>query len=601
MGKMSIQTIRDTFARVAELGWAGPKLDVVWHAGEPLVMPCDYYAEASQAIADAIQGASAVRNCFQTNGMLIDDAWCGLFREIRANVGVSIDGPAAIHDASRRTRGGRGTFAETLAGIRLLRKHDLPFYVLTVLSDASLDHPRELFEFYRSENIRRIGFNIEEIEGPHTHSSLSRPDRRARFDRFMREFWTLVQQSSETYFVREFSEMLQRITSPTEIDLANDLTEPFAILNVDWQGNFTTFSPELLGQENAAYGDFILGNVARTSLEASRQTETFQRLSRDIAEGVAECRASCEYFPVCGGGAPSNKLYENGSFASTATLYCELRTKVVADLALEVVEASAAADACGQPAPVDTADLYLLGAGVSFPDHLTSETLSVLDRCVRICSNMPDTVLDALPEGLRAKCISLRPLYRDKRRRLENYRDVIAAVLDTVARERPVAWITPGHPNVFDSVTSGLLRAAEAQGLRIRTLPGISSFDTIFAELGFDPAEGLFVHEATSVIARNIALQPAVATLLLQPGVFGSQIAHTETPYAELNLARLRDYLLRFFAPEHRCAFVRSAEARGLRSQEAWVHLANLASVPYDTVVGSTLFIPAVPTNARTN
>ena len=32
--------------RVADSGWLGPTLDVAWHAGEPLVVPVDYYAAA---------------------------------------------------------------------------------------------------------------------------------------------------------------------------------------------------------------------------------------------------------------------------------------------------------------------------------------------------------------------------------------------------------------------------------------------------------------------------------------------------------------------------------------------------------------------------
>jgi len=597
--KMSIETLGRLFSNVFASGWAGENMDVVWHAGEPLVMPIDYYAEAFRTIAALTPERTKIWHCFQTNGMLINSDWCEFFASSRANVGVSIDGPAALHDLSRVTRSGKGTFAETLAGIRLLRKSDVPFYVISVLGNASLDHARELFEFYRDEGIRNICFNIEEIEGPNVTSSLARGDRRERFERFMREFWDLTQRSRERYFVRELKEMLDRVLVPAEVAIPNDLVDPFAILSVDWQGNFTTYSPELLGQKSEAYGDFVLGNVWRTSLEEARQSEAFRRLERDVSAGVELCRTSCEYFPVCGGGAPSNKLYENRTFVSTETMYCQLRIKVVADLAIEIVEKSAAAQAAGEELPVERADLYLMGAGVAFPDHLTTEEMRILRTCARICTNLPDAVLAALPDELRGKCVSLWPLYQDKRRRVENYRDVAQAVIDAVEETRPVAWLTPGHPMVFDSVSTALLRTGEKRGWTVRAVPAISCFDTLFAELGYDPAEGLLIHEATSVVLRQIPLLPSIATLLLQPAVFGSAVAHTSTPFAELDLARLRDYLLRFFAPEHRCAFVRSAERPSERPQIAWLRLRNMTSVPYDAVLGSTLFLPATTDQAR--
>jgi uncharacterized protein len=58
----------------------------------------------------------------------------------------------------------------------------------------------------------------------------------------------------------------------------------------------------------------------------------FQEMHRQIAAGVERCRRECEYFELCGGGAPANKLYENGSFDSTETIYC--RHVVMAPLRL---------------------------------------------------------------------------------------------------------------------------------------------------------------------------------------------------------------------------------------------------------------------------
>jgi uncharacterized protein len=96
--------------------------------------------------------------------------------------------------------------------------------------------------------------------------------------------------------------------------------------------------PELLGLKNPDYDNFLLGNINRDALVDLPQRPNFARMLRDIGTGVEMCRERCEYFSVCGGGEPVNKLAENGTFASTETTYCR-RTKMRAtDLVLEALE-----------------------------------------------------------------------------------------------------------------------------------------------------------------------------------------------------------------------------------------------------------------------
>jgi tetrapyrrole methylase family protein / MazG family protein len=236
-------------------------------------------------------------------------------------------------------------------------------------------------------------------------------------------------------------------------------------------------------------------------------------------------------------------------------------------------------------------DLFLVGAGVSFPEHLTIQTIEVLSACARICTNLPSSEFEALPENLRSKCESLWPLYQDQRNRSENYVAVARAVLEAAEKERPVAWMTPGHPFIFDSVSQTLLKAGRARGWRVSVVPAISCIDTILAEVGYDPANGLLVHEATCAVMRRLTLRPDLGTLLLQPSAFGSDLAHLGGNWRP-DLAPLRDYVLRFYAPEQDCAFIRSASSLGGRSQIFWTKLQDITQVPLHALAGSTLFLP---------
>ena len=333
------QTLRNLFSQVFASGWVRDGLSVVWHAGEPMVLPIAFYREAFAMIENLRPQDLPVVHSFQTNGTLIDEAWCAFFAEKQINLGVSIDGPRHLHDRSRRTRSGRGTFDRTIAGIRLLRRHQVPFHVISVLSSASMAAPREMFDFYVSEEIDHVCFNVEESEGDHVSESFGDSEAEAAYYRFLSEFWRLSASApGKIRFVREIEHALQQVIRPKEAAFRNQLVEPFAITSMDWSGNISTFSPELLGLKNSAYDDFILGNINRDALIDLPFRPAFARLRGDIDAGVALCRERCEYFSVCGGGEPVNKLAENGSFASTETIYCRLTKMRATDLVLDALE-----------------------------------------------------------------------------------------------------------------------------------------------------------------------------------------------------------------------------------------------------------------------
>jgi uncharacterized protein len=332
---MEQSTIANLFKKIFASGWTRDGLTVIWHAGEPLVVPISFYEDAFEAI-EALRPASLkLRHSIQTNGMLITPAWCDLFKKWGVGIGVSIDGPKHLHDAHRVTRTGRGTFDKTIAGLRVLQKEGVPFHVITVLSQEGIKAPQEMLDFYLSEGIDDICFNVEESEGDHVSGLFATTDARGVFKRFLSEFWQLSRRSGQIRLIREIDGMLPRVFRPDQSAMRNSQVEPFGMLNVDCLGNASSFSPELLGLKNSAYNDFIVGNINTDSLEDMRCSQSMIAMSRDIAAGVQACQNDCEYFSVCGGGAPVNKLAENGTFRSTRTEFCGLTQMVPIDLILD--------------------------------------------------------------------------------------------------------------------------------------------------------------------------------------------------------------------------------------------------------------------------
>jgi uncharacterized protein len=336
--QMAQNTVAALFDKVFSSGWMGEGLTVIWHAGEPLVLPISFYEAAFETIEALRPRKLQLQHSIQTNGMLISAAWCDFFKARNINVGVSIDGPQRMHDAQRITRSGRGTFEKTLAGIHMLRQHQVPFHVISVLSGAAMEAPQEMLDFYTSEGIEDICFNVEESEGAHVSGLFAAGDAQDRFKRFLETFWRLSRQGKKIRFIREVDGMLPRVFRANESSMRNSQVEPFGMMNVDCHGNVSSFSPELLGLKNGDYGDFIVGNIHTDSLEDMHRSQPMKAMAHDIALGVEACRRNCEYFSVCGGGAPVNKLAENGSFTGTRTLFCSLTQMVPIDLILEAFD-----------------------------------------------------------------------------------------------------------------------------------------------------------------------------------------------------------------------------------------------------------------------
>jgi uncharacterized protein YabN with tetrapyrrole methylase and pyrophosphatase domain len=239
-----------------------------------------------------------------------------------------------------------------------------------------------------------------------------------------------------------------------------------------------------------------------------------------------------------------------------------------------------------------SAQLYLIGAGISFPEHLTFQTMEILKLCARIYTNLPPQELDKLPDQFRSKIVALWSSYIENRNRTDNYTDVADIVFDATSAERPVGWLTNGHPMIFDSVSQTLLKKCSASGTTLSIVPAISCLDTIFAQLGYDPADGLFIFEAAAAVEQDIALNSRFAACLLQPSAFGSSVAHYNTEWLP-DLRPLGTYLGRFYGREHRCALVRSLSQAG-SSSITWRTLATLHEITFAQVAGSTLFVPSL-------
>ncbi len=356
--RLSLDILDAALERVLESPYFGGPFTLLWHAGEPLTVPLAFYDAATARIHAALERHGlplhTVQQSLQTNGLTINEAWCDCFTRNNIHVGVSVDGPAFLHDVHRRTRTGRPSHAAVMRGIGWLQRRGVPFNVIAVLTADGLDHADALYDFFTESGITEVGLNMEETEGENQRSSLERvpessetsesadvssgaASTEARYRRFMERVWQRTMAEPGRLNLREFDGITSLACSNERLS-QTDMNTPFVIVNVDARGNVSSFDPELLAVHTERFGDFVFGNVLRDRLVDLAADAKFQAVQAEIAAGVDACRSSCAYFGLCGGGAGSNKYWEHGRFDGTETQHCRYRIQLVADVVLDGME-----------------------------------------------------------------------------------------------------------------------------------------------------------------------------------------------------------------------------------------------------------------------
>ncbi|HDS08385.1 MAG TPA: anaerobic sulfatase maturase [Bacteroides sp.] len=126
-----------------------PLIAFSWHGGEPTMAGLDYFRKIVEIQKTLCPPGRRIVNGIQTNGTLLDDAWCSFFAREQFTVGISVDGPRELHDHYRCDKKGRSTFGRTMNGFRLLSKHGVACEILCVVNAINVRHPLEVYRFFR--------------------------------------------------------------------------------------------------------------------------------------------------------------------------------------------------------------------------------------------------------------------------------------------------------------------------------------------------------------------------------------------------------------------------------------------------------------------
>jgi uncharacterized Fe-S cluster-containing radical SAM superfamily protein len=110
-----------------------PDVTVAWQGGAPTLLGLDFFRRSMELVEKHRRPWQRVHHTIQTNGVLVDDVWARFLAEHRFLVGLSVDGPRAMHDAYQVDTRGRGSFSRVLTGYEHLRHAGVEVNVLSTV------------------------------------------------------------------------------------------------------------------------------------------------------------------------------------------------------------------------------------------------------------------------------------------------------------------------------------------------------------------------------------------------------------------------------------------------------------------------------------
>jgi uncharacterized protein YabN with tetrapyrrole methylase and pyrophosphatase domain len=251
---------------------------------------------------------------------------------------------------------------------------------------------------------------------------------------------------------------------------------------------------------------------------------------------------------------------------------------------------------------VSPGSLTIVGTGISIGGHLTPEARAAFAHAEEARYLVGDPVAVALLEEINPRARSLHTLYETGRDRLHTYDAMVEELLEPVRAGRTVCGAFYGHPTLFVYPGQTAIRLASQEGYDTRMLPGISSIDCLWCDLGIDPGlAGFQIYPATDFVLQRRCPDTAATLVLLQINVIG-QAAHLPQPDWS-RLPVLVDYLREFYPADHEVIGYEAPPYPIMAPNVERVPLARLAAARLTP--GMTLVVPpatnaaADPTMAR--
>lgn len=232
--------------------------------------------------------------------------------------------------------------------------------------------------------------------------------------------------------------------------------------------------------------------------------------------------------------------------------------------------------------------LTVVGTGIAL-GHITREAEAFIRDSEKVLYLVADPVTSSWIAECNPSAEDLFPFYSKDKNRLTTYLEMVDQILLYVRQNLRVCAVFYGHPGVFVFPSHEAILRARSEGYDARMLPGISSEDCLFADLGIDPGRsGCQNFEATDLLVYRRKFDTGIALILWQVGVLGRMGYEGTTTRA--NLKVLADVLISEYGTNHKAVIYEAAQYPVCDPVIEWTTLDNLPNAMMTAI--STLYIP---------
>jgi hypothetical protein len=194
--------------------------------------------------------------------------------------------------------------------------------------------------------------------------------------------------------------------------------------------------------------------------------------------------------------------------------------------------------------------LTVIGTGIKAIGHVTQESRNYLEHAQKVLYLVADPVTERWIKRLNPTAESLYGYYGDDKLRSITYHEMADRIMFYVRKGIHVCAAFYGHPGIFVSPSYISLKVLRAEGYKAEMMPGISSIDSLFCDLGLDPFRGTQIFESTNVLIRSRNIDTACFVILLQVASVGD-LGFRSSGFDKRNLPVLMEHLSGLYGPEH--------------------------------------------------
>jgi uncharacterized protein len=107
---------------------------------------------------EALPPGKSVTNGLQTNGVLIDKAWADFLARVVFSVGLSVDGPAGLHDRHRSFPDGSPSHTAAMRAFGHLKEAGVFCNLMCVITADNAAEPERVYGFFMEAGARYLQF-----------------------------------------------------------------------------------------------------------------------------------------------------------------------------------------------------------------------------------------------------------------------------------------------------------------------------------------------------------------------------------------------------------------------------------------------------------